>query len=155
MRTIDQWLTEYGESHQNPTNKTIHWICVPLITFSLLGMLWDIPFPVLVSTFPYINIATLFMFFALVFYLRLSFTLSLGMAVVSLGMVFGLLQIQSLGFLPLWQVSLLIFVAAWIGQFIGHKIEGKKPSFFRDVQFLLIGPIWLLSFVFKKLNLKY
>ncbi len=155
MKSVDQWLDEYGQSHQNPTNKTIHWICVPLITFSLLGMLWDIPFPLLFSGFPYLNLATIFMLIALLFYIRLSLVLSLGMAILSVAMVFGLLQIQALGILPLWQISLLIFVLAWIGQFIGHKVEGKKPSFFKDVQFLLIGPIWLLSFVFKKINLKY
>ena len=53
------------------------------------------------------------------------------------------------------KTSLIIFVIAWIGQFIGHKIEGKKPSFFEDIQFLLIGPAWLLSFIYNKLGIKY
>ena len=57
--------------------------------------------------------------------------------------------------LALWKVSLIIFVIAWIGQFIGHEIEGKKPSFLQDIQFLLIGPAWLLSFIYKKLGIKY
>ena len=48
-----------------------------------------------------------------------------------------------------------VFILAWIGQFIGHKIEGKKPSFFEDIQFLLIGPAWLLSFIYKKLGIKF
>ena len=52
-------------------------------------------------------------------------------------------------------LSLMIFIVAWIGQFIGHKIEGKKPSFFQDLQFLLIGPAWLLSFIYDKLGIKY
>jgi uncharacterized membrane protein YGL010W len=50
---------------------------------------------------------------------------------------------------------LLIFILAWVGQFIGHKIEGMKPSFFQDLQFLLVGPMWLMHFVFKKLGLRY
>ena len=53
-----------------------------------------------------------------------------------------------------WRLSLAIFIVAWIGQFIGHKIEGKKPSFFEDLQFLLIGPAWLLSFIYNKLGIK-
>ena len=52
----------------------------------------------------------------------------------------------------IWKLSMLIFIFAWIGQFIGHKIEGQKPSFFEDIQFLLIGPAWLLSFIYKKLG---
>jgi uncharacterized membrane protein YGL010W len=42
-----------------------------------------------------------------------------------------------------------------VGQFIGHKIEGKKPSFFKDILFLLIGPLWLLSFIYKKVGISY
>ena len=48
-----------------------------------------------------------------------------------------------------------IFIVSWIGQFIGHKIEGQKPSFFDDLKFLLIGPAWLLSFIYKKIGIKY
>jgi uncharacterized membrane protein YGL010W len=55
----------------------------------------------------------------------------------------------------LWVTSLVIFVAAWIGQFIGHAIEGKRPSFFKDLQFLLIGPLWLLAAAYRRLGLRY
>ena len=53
------------------------------------------------------------------------------------------------------KVAFGIFVIAWIGQFIGHKIEGKKPSFLEDLQFLMVGPAWLLSFIYKKVGIKY
>ncbi|HNC31482.1 MAG TPA: DUF962 domain-containing protein, partial [Cyclobacteriaceae bacterium] len=43
MKKIDALFLEYGESHQNPTNKTIHWICVPLIFFSIVGLIASIP----------------------------------------------------------------------------------------------------------------
>jgi uncharacterized membrane protein YGL010W len=56
---------------------------------------------------------------------------------------------------PVWKICTVSFVLAWIGQFIGHKIEGKKPSFFKDVAFLLIGPAWLMSFIYKKLGQRY
>ena len=52
-------------------------------------------------------------------------------------------------------LSLAIFVLAWIGQFIGHKIEGKKPSFLDDLRFLLIGPLFVLSFLYRRLNLAW
>ncbi len=79
----------------------------------------------------------------------------LGMLVIAALMAGGVYLIQRHVSLPLWAVSLAAFAGAWVGQFVGHKIEGKKPSFLKDVQFLLIGPAWLLSFVFKKLGITY
>ena len=43
MRKIDALLEEYGESHKNETNKAIHWICVPLIFLSVVGLIASIP----------------------------------------------------------------------------------------------------------------
>ncbi|SDK26226.1 Uncharacterized membrane protein YGL010W [Ferrimonas sediminum] len=140
MKDIEQWFAEYGESHRNPTNKTIHWICVPLITFSVLGALWALS-PLL--TWALIAVA-------LVFYLNLSRNIALAMALVT---GFMLLIISNLT--NLFMICAVIFVLAWIGQFYGHHVEGKKPSFFKDVQFLLIGPIWLLGFVFRKRGWHY
>lgn len=139
-RPIFTLLNRYSESHQHPTNKTIHWICVPVIVFSLLGMLWAIS--------PYLVYG--FMALALIYYIWLSITLAIGMALFSLLAIGLLMTIPYL----LW-VSIGLFVAAWVGQFIGHQIEGKKPSFLEDVQFLLIGPVWLLSFIYRRLGISY
>jgi len=155
-KTIDLLLNKYGESHQNATNKSIHWICVPAIMFSLFGLLYAIPFLTERSLFT--NWAAVLLLGALVYYLRLSTTMFLGFVLIGGLMVWGVDQIyQAVGgdAGQLALVSLAIFVAAWIGQFIGHKIEGKKPSFLEDVQFLLIGPAWLLHFVYKKLGVGY
>ena len=154
-RTIEDWLSEYGESHQNPTNKLIHWICVPLIMLSLIGILSSIPnnFKINIGENAYLlNWAMIFLFFASLYYLKLSKTLFIGMIMVSFLLLYGVEILKSYN-TPLWQSSLVIFVLGWIGQFIGHKIEGMKPSFFKDLQFLLIGPAWLLSFIYKKLNI--
>ena len=160
MRTADEWFDAYGESHQNPTNKLIHWICVPVILFCTIGLWWCIPrlgmdqlLPG--SAAPFLNWGTLLVLGSLVFYLRLSLSLALGMGLISLGVVLGLVALESSVATPLWQVCLFVFVVAWIGQFVGHKIEGKKPSFFEDLQFLMIGPIWLLGFVYRKLGIPY
>ena len=45
-----------------------------------------------------------------------------------------------------------VFVVAWIGQFIGHKIEGRRPSFLTDLVYLLVGPLWTLSKLYKRLG---
>ncbi len=158
MRKIDLLLQEYGESHKNATNKAIHWICVPLIFFSIVGLIFSIPSGIVQKILgegnPYANWATLALVIVICYYVTLSVPLTVGMA------LFGLLclvisnRIASAG-LPLWQVSITIFVLAWIGQFYGHKVEGKKPSFLKDIQFLLIGPAWLMHFIYKQLGIPY
>ncbi len=155
MRTADQWLNEYGESHQNPTNKLIHWICVPAIVISLIGLLWSIPVPAeFVKISPAMNWGTVFLLASVVYYFVISISLAIGMAPVLLGIVYVVFWLDNLA-MPLWQISIVIFVVAWIFQFVGHKVEGKAPSFFKDVQFLMIGPMWLLSFVYRKLGIPY
>ncbi len=158
MRKIDELLTEYGESHQNETNKAIHWICVPAIFFSLVGLVWSIPSGFLqsnVTASPYANWATVLLVLVLAYYIALSLPLALGMATFSFLCLVLTHQVDQLSFAPLWAISIGIFVLAWIGQFYGHKVEGKKPSFFKDVQFLMIGPAWLMHFIFKKLGIRY
>ena len=160
MKSIDTWFEEYGESHQNPINKKLHWICIPAIVFSLIGLLWSIPHGYFVGIFPgqyspYLNWATIFMGLILLYYLRLSIPMAIGMLVFTLGVLYGNNYVIHNIQLPLWKFSIILFVIAWIGQFIGHKIEGKKPSFFQDLQFLLIGPAWLMGFIFRKLRIKY
>ena len=156
MRAIDTLLLKYGESHQNRTNKLIHWICVPSIMFSLLGLLYAIPF--IGERGLLANWAAVFLALALLYYLRLSIPMFLGFLLIGGAMIWGINAIydavgRDAGYLAL--VSLAIFVVAWIGQFIGHRIEGKKPSFLEDVQFLLVGPAWLLHFVYRSAGVRY
>ncbi|HEY4127718.1 MAG TPA: Mpo1-like protein [Gammaproteobacteria bacterium] len=155
MRTVQNWLDEYSISHQDPVNKRIHWVCVPLIMLSALGMMWAIPRPAFFfSISPYLNWATLLILVSLVYYLMLSVRLAVGMLLVSVVMCLVIGWMAGLPWPLLW-TSFAIFAAAWIGQFIGHKIEGRKPSFFKDLQFLLIGPIWLLADAYKRLGFAY
>lgn len=142
MRTIDTLLAKYSESHLNPTNEVIHFICVPVIVFTLLGLLWSIHWVVAVA----VTLA------ALVYYVKLSKPFAVGMALMSGVMLLILAALPDQAILPL---SIAIFVLAWVGQFIGHQIEGKKPSFLEDLRFLLIGPLFVLSFLYRRLNLSY
>lgn len=151
---MQQWLDEYGDSHRNPTNKAIHWVCVPLILFSVLGLLWLVPVPQAAAAVPFVNWATLLMALAVVYYLLLSPTLAIGMAVIAAAMFAVIHWVVMPGPVAPWLVYVVIFVGAWIGQFIGHEIEGKKPSFFKDLQFLLIGPAWLLAAAYRRLGIK-
>lgn len=155
MQTLKQLLETYGESHQNKTNKLIHWICVPSIMFSLVGLLMAIPFFGEKSIV--LNWAMVFFVFAWLYYLRLSVIMFLCFLLIGALMLWGnyqiFLRVHSAATLAL--ISFIIFAIAWVGQFIGHKIEGKKPSFLQDLLFLLIGPAWLLHFIFEKRGIKF
>ncbi len=153
MPTIHQWLSEYGESHKNETNKAIHWICVPVIFFSITGLLYGIKLPVNVAGIS-INVAIIAMAVLMVYYFSLSRTLWIGMLLFGVTCLVLCYLIEASGVIALWLLSLILFTTAWLGQFYGHKVEGKKPSFLKDLQFLMIGPAWLMSFIYQKMGIR-
>lgn len=156
MPKLQQLLDEYGSSHVNRTNKLIHWLCVPPIVWSVVAMLWSLPFPAaLQSEIVPINWATIAVVLAQIYYYRLSIRLGTGILLFNMFLLWLTVMVEAATPWPLWQVAVAVFVVAWIGQFIGHIFEGKRPSFFKDLQFLLIGPAWLMSFVYKQLGLDY
>lgn len=155
MKTVDQWLAEYGESHQHPRNKLLHWICVPVIVVSLVGLLASLPVPpVFAAVAPRLHWGTLLLALGVLYYFILSWSLAWGMVAFVLAVQ---LAVTGLERLPgaLWVVCAALFVVAWIGQFVGHHLEGKRPSFFKDVQFLMIGPLWLLASIYRRLRIPY
>jgi uncharacterized membrane protein YGL010W len=141
MRRVDRLFENYGRYHQDPLNKAIHWVCVPLIVWSVLGMLW--------AASPVAACAT--MCVATGFYLFLSAPLALGMLAVFAGMAWALTLLGD----RLLMAWLFTFAAAWIGQFIGHAIEGRKPAFVDDLRSFLVAPAWLLGDLYRRLGLRY
>ena len=155
MKTAQEYFDEYAVSHQNETNQTIHYICVPLIFFSVIGLLMSIPTSLLENTFglynPLLeNWAVVVGVFISIFYLRLGFWYFTEMLFVILVSIIGNFWLGNT--VNLLYASLIIFILAWIGQFYGHKIEGAKPSFLKDLEFLLIGPLWVIQKLNKKKN---
>jgi uncharacterized membrane protein YGL010W len=141
MRKVDELFARYAESHQNRTNKAIHWVCVPLITWSVIALIWAWS-PVAA----YVFIAA-----ALIFYVWLSPAIAIGMLGVTAVLVYPLTLLGP----HVATTAIIVFIVAWVGQFIGHKIEGRKPLFFDDIKFLLVGPAWLLSFVYQRVGIRY
>lgn len=142
MKTKDQWFSEYSESHKNTTNKKIHWICVPLIFFSVLGLLWSLPWiEVFDLRLPWTAVLVLL---GTIFYSTLDYRWALIMLAVSAMCCTLFLFLEHLG-VALLPFNAAIFIFAWVGQAYGHKVEGKKPSFFTDVVFLFIGPLWVIK----------
>lgn len=141
-RPIDAYLAHYSESHRHPTNELIHCICVPAIVFSVMALLWSIH--------PLVAVAATLV--SLAYYVTLSMRFAVGMFVM-FGAMLAILYALPRGLvLP---VAAIVFVVAWIGQFIGHKIEGKRPSFFEDVRYLLIGPLFVLGLLYRRLHVAY
>ena len=141
MRKVDELFARYAQSHRNPANKAIHWVCVPLITWSVIALLWSWT-PIAAYALIALSVA---------FYAYLSPAIAIGMLGVSAALVYPLTLLGT----HVLVAALVVFVAAWIGQFIGHRIEGAKPSFLEDIQFLLIGPAWLLGHVYRRVGIAY
>ena len=153
-RPIDQWFAHYSGDHQNATNQRIHVVAVPLILWSVIGLLWCIP--VIGDYFRPGLWAALAMFAAWMYYYKLSRPLGFGMLAIFIAMAWLTRWLEALlGLQNLLYLAIAVFVLAWIAQFIGHKIEGKKPSFLTDLTYLLIGPVWVLSKFYRKMGWKY
>jgi uncharacterized membrane protein YGL010W len=140
-RKVDRLLAHYGESHRDPRNERIHFVAIPLIMLSLLGLLY--------ALHPWLAYAMVLA--SMVYYARLSTVFLVAMAALS---VLGLALVHAMGEYVL-TVSAALFVGAWIAQFIGHRYEGKKPSFFEDLQYLWVGPIFVVSKLFLKLGIRW
>lgn len=154
-RRVERLLAEYGESHRNIVNKLIHWFAVPVIAWCVLALIWTLPFPESLKIIPGLNWAWIASSLAIVYYLTLSLPIALGMIVFFLFSFALIGAYLNWGDLPLWQLAIAMFLVAWIFQFIGHKIEGRQPSFLEDLQFLLIGPAWLIAALYRLFGIKY
>ncbi|GAB3755388.1 Mpo1 family 2-hydroxy fatty acid dioxygenase [Lysobacter olei] len=153
-RPIDRWFASYSGDHRNPTNQLIHVVCVPAILWSVIALLWCIPAP---GTWFRPGVwAGAAMVAAALFYYR--HTRRLGLGMVAVFVLMGLLTRwlhDAYGVRTLLWLAIGVFVVAWIGQFVGHKIEGRKPSFLTDLTYLLIGPAWVLAKLYLRLGWSY
>ena len=157
MRSQTEFLDAYRQDHQHPTNQLIHMICVPVIVFSTLGLLWCLQIgqwlglPADVAE--YVNVATLGGLLAFGFYLKLSVRSALVMTLWFGLSVLGILALGGAGWL-LAGICAGLWIAAWALQFYGHEVEGAKPSFADDLVFLLIGPVFVMDKVSRSLGLR-
>ena len=155
-KSADEWFDEYSVCHRHPMNKLVHWVCVPAITLCVLALLWALPVPTFMSnTSDWFNWAVVVTVLSLIFYARLSPIIAIGMGIFSGSCLTLIRYYEQLQPDLLWPTALVVFVVAWVGQFVGHKIEGRKPAFFQDLQYLLIGPAWLLGFIYRRVGVRY
>jgi uncharacterized membrane protein YGL010W len=154
MSRLHALLANYSRDHENATNQAIHLVCVPLILWSVIATMWTIPVPG--TWFQPGTFAGALMAALAAWYFRDSRALGVGAVVAFLlagALCWGIAN--AIGMRGLLVTAIAVFVAAWIGQFIGHRIEGKRPSFFTDLVYLLVGPAWTLSKLYRRLGIRY
>ena len=152
-RPVDRFLGNYSEDHRHPANRAIHWVCVPLIVWTVVALLFVLPVPSVARPGLWAALAGVG---AVAFYLRLSRPLALAMAVFFALLLAATAWLHArLGSAALAWSALALFVAAWVAQFVGHQLEGRRPSFLTDLAYLLIGPLWLMSKLFRRAGLRW
>lgn len=153
QRSMREWLDSYSQDHQHPINRLLHWICVPLIVWSALALLWTVPVPTSLLRPGAYAVFAIVLAFAWYWKRshRLGTALLIALAILALicAWVFA-----PLGPARMRWLALGVFVVAWIGQFIGHLFEGRRPSFFTDLAYLLVGPAWLMDKLLNRIGLK-
>ena len=154
MTPLTTWFDHYSGDHRNPINQRVHVIAVPAILWSVIALLWTIPVPATIAR-PGLW-AGLAMAATLIFYWRLSRRLAFGMLLlfIACGASSAALRV-AYGTPTLLWIAVAVFVTAWIGQFVGHRIEGRRPSFLTDLVYLLIGPLWVLAKGYRRIGLGY
>ncbi|MBO9515252.1 MAG: DUF962 domain-containing protein [Variovorax sp.] len=141
-RKVDRLLAHYGESHRHPTNEAIHMVAIPAIMLSIVGLLFALH-----PAVAYIFVAASLVYYATLHSPAFLITMLIGSAVL-------MAAVHALGSL-VFPVSAAIFVVAWVFQFVGHRIEGRKPSFFEDIQYLWVGPLFVLSRIFLRFGIRW
>jgi uncharacterized membrane protein YGL010W len=162
IRPVDKVLNDYSKNHQNPINRTLQWVYIPLLTFGLLGLIWSLPFPHLAFLGKYngyINWVSFIIAFSVYYYYKLSPVLSYGMLFMVFAISAGVVSLEKIqdqnGNPILSQVCIGVLIAGLVLQFIGCKQEGKMPTLAQSFNFLLIGPFWLVFLLLKKTRIRY
>lgn len=159
-KKVDILLDEYTAFHQHPSNKLIHFVCIPLIILGILGLAWSIPFPHLAFLGKYngfLNWASFVIAFSGYYYYRLSPVFTYGLIIVIFLMSLVIVQLEKwamTGGPAIWLVCAVFLILAGVAQFIGYKIEGKRSSLVQHARFLIVGPLWILKKIWIKAGLK-
>ncbi|TDJ07448.1 MAG: DUF962 domain-containing protein [Deltaproteobacteria bacterium] len=145
MQFLEDWTKEFGHHHQNRMNQVLHQIFVPLLTLSVLGILWCIPTPEFFSLIPYLNWATVTCSIGLLFWLAMDLKMAFGMLVQTIVMIWIISKVDNNPNVPLLFVSLFLMAISWGFQMVGHIIEGTHLTLEKNIKFMLIAPIWVLK----------
>lgn len=150
--SADEWLRKYadGEERISP----LRWVCVPATVVGLVGLFWALPVPeAFRASSPALNWGTVFLSAALVYYFMISIPLAVGALPFVVAVVATVAWLDTLA-APFWPWSALLFGGAWAAQWLAVRRQTERPAF-RDLQFVMIGPLWLLAHVYRRLGIPY
>ena len=155
MRPADEWLQQYSRHHADGADQLLHRLMIPLLVTSVVGLLWAIPVP---TTFreatPVLNWGTIFLMAAIVYYFILSISLAFGALPIIASVVWAVMWLDRLSY-PLWMSSAALLITAWMGLRVSHRSPGLRPSLIGDLQYVMLGPVWLVSALYRRLGIPY
>ena len=153
MTDGDHWLETYERHQRDLRFPFAFWLGVPLLVTGFTGLLWSLPVPdKLAEISPLMNWGSLFLLAALVYYFIISLPLAIGMLPV-IGAVIAFefwLQLSGDWLKP---VAAALTLAGIAGLALGHAGRGGPLAVFRDVQLMMIAPLWALSRLYGRLGI--
>jgi hypothetical protein len=155
MQETDSWLTDYGEDHRDIAYASIYWTSVLVLVCGTVGLLWSLPVPAEFEQIsPVLNWGTTFLMAAVVYYFIISMPLAIGMLPFIFGIAVMQLWLQDSA-LPLARVAAFLFAASLVGIYLGRSASGGIRAVFRDIQLMMIAPVWLLSNIYRRFGIPF
>jgi len=155
MAETDKWLSDYGESHQEIKLGPVYWVAVLTLVIGTVGMFWSLPIPAEFARIsPVLNWGSALLMATVVYYFIISMPLAIGM----LPFIFGIAAIQIWLVESPWnimQVSSGLFALSLVGLYLGHRGGGGIQAVLRDIQLMMIAPVWLLSNLYRKMGIPF
>lgn len=153
MAETDSWLTDYGKSHRNITHAPVYWTSALVLVFGTVGLLWSLPVPAeFIEISPILNWGTTFLLATVVYYFIISLPLAIGMLPFIVVVVIFEVWLQWSPYSAVHASSGLL-TAGLVGLYLGHYRGAGLIGVVRDVQLMMIAPVWLLSRIYRRLGI--
>jgi len=155
MRDAENWFQHYAAHQREPTLRSLHWLTVPCLALSVIGLLWSLPVPAVFARIsPAMNWGSAFAMAAIVYYFIMSIPLGVGMTAMLAMMLAAVHWLDGLP-PPLWATSTLLLGGALVLGRAGRRQPGGRGGMLRDLHLLMIGPAWLLARLYRRLGIPY
>jgi uncharacterized membrane protein YGL010W len=155
MSEIDNWLDRYEQSHEDLRNPVVYWAAVPMVVLGTVGLLWSLPVPAqFVEISLLLNWGSAFLMATAIYYFIISLSLAIGMLPFLLGLASIQLWLAASPW-PQMGVSVGLLVAGAVGFWLGRRGPGIAVAVLRDFQLMMIGPLWLLSVIYKRFHIPF
>jgi uncharacterized membrane protein YGL010W len=155
MSDTENWLTNYNNNHCRTGILVLHWCGVPLVIFGTVSILWSLPIPEAFRDIsPLLNWGITFLMAAEVYYFIISVSLAIGM----LPLLFGTAMLVATFHLNVdspVSLSIAILSVGTAGVYLGKGSERSVCELARDLQLIMIAPIWLLSRLYRRLRIPF